>query len=157
MSAESSSAGAAAISAATPAVSPAPEETPVGFATSYLAESVTNPGKAAPGETAEETAENGAAATRLRAALPETSASVVCPVCRARFRGAETCSRCGADLGPLLVLTAHAYRLRQRAREHLCQGDFPQALACAEEAERLRSTPHGALLRAVCARLATSK
>ncbi len=110
---------------------------------------------------AAESAENTVAAAHPRAAIPEVSAPVVfapviCPVCRARFRGAETCSRCGADLGPLLVLTAHAYRLRQSARESLRQNDFSQALDCAEEAERLRSTPHGALLRAVCACLASS-
>ena len=78
------------------------------------------------------------------------STSVVCPVCRARFRGSETCSRCGADLSSLLLLAAHAFRLRQRARALLRQGEFRQALGCAEEAERLRSTPHGSLLIAVC-------
>lgn len=140
MSAESSSAGAAAISAATPALSPAPKEMPVG--------SATPPGGAA---------EDGAAAIRPPATLPEASAPVICPVCRARFRGAETCSRCGADLGPLLLLSAHAFRLRQRARGHLRQGNFLQALACAVEAERLRSTPHGALLRVVCGSLASAK
>ncbi len=84
-------------------------------------------------------------------------APVVCPVCRARFRGAETCSRCGADLGPLLVLSAHAFRLRQQARDLLRAGDFLQALECAEQAQSLRATPHGALLRAVCACLACPK
>ena len=158
MSAEFSSAEAVAIAAAASAgvsaASAASEGTPMDPATNL-------------GANAEETAENGAAAIRQVAALPEASAQeasssvvsapIVCPVCRARFRGAETCSRCGADLGPLLLLSAHAFRLRQRARGHLRQRNFLQALACAVEAERLRSTPHGALLRVVCVSLASAK
>ncbi len=87
-------------------------------------------------------------------ALADIAASAACPVCRARFRSAVTCSRCGADLGPLLVLSARAFRLRQKARTLLREGDFRQALGCAVEAECLHATPHGALLRAVCACLA---
>ena len=78
------------------------------------------------------------------------STSAACPVCRARFRGSESCFRCGADLSPLLLLSAHAFRLRETARTLLGQGDFRQALRCAEEAERLHATPQGALLLAVC-------
>ncbi len=144
MSAGPPSAAAAATSTATPADSPPREETPVGPATSH-------------GTTAEERPEKGVATVRLAAALPEASAPVVCPVCRARFRGTEICSRCGVDLSPLLLLSARAFRLRQRAREMLGEGDFRQALVCAEKAERLRSTPHGALLRVLCACLAPSK
>jgi hypothetical protein len=144
MSTKSPSAAASEIFAATPAVSPAPEEMPVSPAVGH---------ERAP----EEHPENSGTAVRLPATLPEASAPVVCPVCRARFRGAEICSRCGADLSPLLLLSAHAFRLRGRARELLGEGNFRQALACVEEAERLRSTPHGALLRILCACLAPAK
>ena len=89
------------------------------------------------------------AAFKLSANNSDAS-SVVCPVCQARFRGSETCSRCGADLSPLLLLSAHAFRLRQKARALLLQGDFRQAFTCVEEAERIRATAQGRLLRAVC-------
>jgi hypothetical protein len=77
---------------------------------------------------------------------PERRPPGVCPVCRARFRGTATCSRCGADLTALMLLVAHAYRLRQHARELLRADEGPDALACAEEAERLLGTPEGRLL-----------
>ena len=73
-----------------------------------------------------------------------------CPVCRARFRGAARCSRCGADLAVLMLLSAHAYRLRQRARQFLRKADCRTALDCVERAQRLRTTPEGNLLRWVC-------
>jgi hypothetical protein len=75
----------------------------------------------------------------------------VCPVCRARFRGVATCSRCGADLTPLMRLAAHAYRLRYQARHFLRKGDCPKALASAETAQRLHATPEGHLLHWLCA------
>ena len=73
-----------------------------------------------------------------------------CPVCRARFRGIATCSRCGADLTTLMMLSAHAYRLRQQARQALRAGDEAKALACVETAQRLQATPEGSLLRWIC-------
>lgn len=74
-----------------------------------------------------------------------------CPVCRARFRGAARCTRCGADLTALMLLLAHAYRLRQEARELLRHGDCLKALACVKHAQRLHATPQGNLLRWICA------
>jgi hypothetical protein len=67
----------------------------------------------------------------------------MCPVCRARFRGATTCSRCGADLTTLMSLAAHAWRLRQNARRSLDQGDLEKAHAFAAEAEAICHTPAG--------------
>ncbi len=78
------------------------------------------------------------------------SASLCCPVCRARFRGAAECSRCGADLTALMVLAAHAYLLRQSARQALRQGDYRTALASAQAAEQLHATEHSRVLRLVC-------
>ena len=73
-----------------------------------------------------------------------------CPVCQARFRGATVCSRCGADLMPLMLLSTHAYGLRQAARQALKAGDEQAALAAAEAAQDLQATSQGALLRMVC-------
>jgi predicted amidophosphoribosyltransferase len=65
-----------------------------------------------------------------------------CPVCQARFRGARICSRCGADLEPLMVLSVQAWQLRQAARQALLAGEIGRALALAGEAEGLeRSGP----------------
>jgi len=77
--------------------------------------------------------------------------AAACPVCRARFRCAVACSRCGADLTALMLLTAHAYRLRQQARHLLREGDCSKALHCAEKAQRLQATPEGHLLHWLCA------
>jgi len=77
-----------------------------------------------------------------------------CPVCRARFRGAPQCSRCGADLIPLMLLATHAYVLRQAARKSLRQGDFQAALDSAQAAQRLHSTAEGSLLSVICSTVA---
>jgi hypothetical protein len=74
-----------------------------------------------------------------------------CPVCQARFRGAPECSRCGANLTALMLLAAHAYVLRQSARELLRSGDARAALASAQAAHGLHSTTEGNLLLFVCA------
>jgi hypothetical protein len=73
-----------------------------------------------------------------------------CPVCQARFRGSSQCSRCGADLTALLLLAAHAYVMRQAARQSLRQGDCQAALASAQAAQRLHSTAEGRLLSVIC-------
>jgi hypothetical protein len=73
-----------------------------------------------------------------------------CPVCRARFRGSSQCSRCGADLTALMLLAAHAYVMRQAARQSLSQGDWQAALESAQAAQRLHSTPEGSLLSTIC-------
>ena len=48
-----------------------------------------------------------------------------CPVCQARFRGARICSRCGAGLEPLMLLSVEAWQLRQAARQALHAGALP--------------------------------
>jgi hypothetical protein len=70
-----------------------------------------------------------------------------CPVCGARFRGAVTCSRCGADLTALMQLTAQAYHLRQGAREALRRDDTTAAANLAEQAQHWHNTPQGRSLR----------
>jgi hypothetical protein len=69
-----------------------------------------------------------------------------CPVCKARFRGAAQCSRCSADLTPLMLLTAHAYALRQASRRALKSGDARSALVSAQAAQGLHATAEGGVL-----------
>jgi len=73
-----------------------------------------------------------------------------CPVCKARFRGTAECSRCSADLAPLMLLATHAYALRQAARQALKAGDIPAALSSAQAAQNLHSTAEGRLLQFTC-------
>jgi hypothetical protein len=67
----------------------------------------------------------------------------MCPVCRARFRGASLCSRCGADLTAVMTLAAAAWRLRQAARHALAAGEFARVCELAAEAQQTCSTPSG--------------
>jgi len=66
-----------------------------------------------------------------------------CPVCRARFRETAECSRCGADLEPLMRTVARAWRLRETARKEIGLGRFDKARRLAEAAERARHTEAG--------------
>lgn len=70
-----------------------------------------------------------------------------CPVCQARFRGPRLCSRCGADLEPLMRLTVRAWQLRQAARQAFDSGDPGRALGLAIEAEGAQTTERGEALR----------
>jgi hypothetical protein len=70
-----------------------------------------------------------------------------CPVCQARFRGARICSRCGAELEPLMVLAVEAWQLRQAARQALNAGDVERALGLAIEAQGIQNTESGESLR----------
>jgi predicted amidophosphoribosyltransferase len=77
--------------------------------------------------------------------------ALCCPVCQARFRGAQQCSRCGADLTAPMLLAAHAYALRQAARQALRSGDGRTGLESACAAQGLHSTPEGSLLQSASA------
>jgi len=77
--------------------------------------------------------------------------SLHCPVCQVRFRGERECSRCGADLNPLMLLAVQAHILRQAAQQSLRSGDARTALASVQAAQDLRSTPRGDLLQFACA------
>src|SRR5205814_1454475 len=84
---------------------------------------------------------------RGRSALMEAE-EPRCPVCRARWRAA-VCARCGADLAPLLVLRAEAYRERALARDLLRAGDARAAAQHAERAQAIAASPDGERLRTV--------
>jgi predicted amidophosphoribosyltransferase len=75
----------------------------------------------------------------------------MCPVCRARFRGASRCSRCGADLTVVMTLAVTAWRLRRAARQALAAGEFAKARRLGAEAQELYSTPAGKSLEIVAA------
>ena len=72
-----------------------------------------------------------------------------CPVCQARFRGSTACSRCGADLKPLMLLVVEAWRARESARQALAAGDFAAALRHAARAQQLCATSRGRRLLAL--------
>jgi len=73
----------------------------------------------------------------------EQDESPRCPVCQARFRDSRTCSRCGADLEPLMLLIAKAHQLREDARRALRGGDHERARRLAAEAQATCSTQKG--------------
>jgi predicted amidophosphoribosyltransferase len=79
-----------------------------------------------------------------------------CPVCQARFRGARICSRCGADLEPLMMLAMQAWQLRQAARQALDAGDIQRALGLATQAQGIQNTGSGEALRLLGAWLQTA-
>ena len=79
-----------------------------------------------------------------------------CPVCQARFRGVRICSRCGADLEPLMLLAVKAWQLRQAARQALDAGDVEVALGLAMEAQAVQDTESGEALRLLGAWLKTA-
>ena len=73
-----------------------------------------------------------------------------CPACQAGFRGVSTCSRCGADLGRLMHLSAESWRLREAARQAVASGDLGRARVLAAEAQELRGTDAGLALALLC-------
>jgi hypothetical protein len=77
-----------------------------------------------------------------------------CPVCGATFRGTSVCSRCGADLGPLMKLAASAACLRRAALSALAEGDGPKAAKLSARAQRMQWTPRGKNLSLLAAWLA---
>ena len=73
-----------------------------------------------------------------------------CPTCRAPWRGATTCARCGADLTAPMRVAVRAWELREAARTALCVGGpAAEALALARAACRLHATPRGQRLLAL--------
>lgn len=71
---------------------------------------------------------------------------LACPVCKARFRATRQCTRCGADLAPLMVLVVKSYLLRRAARNCLAAGDAASAGRLASTAQTLFSTRVGGRL-----------
>ena len=93
--------------------------------------------------------------TTLSSGLRSAGVENRCPVCQARFRGARICSRCGADLEPLMLLAVKAWQLRQAARQALEAGNVERALGFAIEAQGIQGTDGGEALRLLGAWLKT--
>jgi hypothetical protein len=67
-----------------------------------------------------------------------------CPTCRAAWRSAAACPRCGTDVAPLMRVAVRAWQLREDARRALGAGDrAADALALAQAACRLHATTRG--------------
>ena len=118
-------------------------------ASAFLSALARRPGEAASGGVGD------APRTSLSLGLCSAGVENRCPVCQARFRGARICSRCGADLEPLMRLTVQAWQLRQAAREALDAGDVDRALGLATEAQGIQDTESGEALRLLGAWLKT--
>ena len=73
----------------------------------------------------------------------DANESLRCPVCRAKFRGTSQCSRCGADLARLMILSSHAQHSRTNARKSLIALDFEKAHEFAETAQKEHATERG--------------
>lgn len=65
------------------------------------------------------------------------SSALICPVCRVRFRGAATCSRCGTDLRALMHIAARAWAVREASRTALRDGNLTEALRLSARARQL--------------------
>ena len=72
-----------------------------------------------------------------------------CPVCKADNGQGPQCRRCKADLAPLFDLEAARRARLGAAREHLAHGLWPEAVACAEEADWMRRDAESHRLLAV--------
>ena len=73
----------------------------------------------------------------------DKNGSLRCPVCRAKFRGTRQCSRCGADLTGLMVLSARAQHCRANARKSLFALNFEKAHEFAAAAQKEHATETG--------------
>ena len=66
-----------------------------------------------------------------------------CPVCRAKFRGTRECSRCGADLSGIMMLSARAQLYRADARKSIYALNFEKARDLAAAAQKEHATETG--------------
>ena len=77
-----------------------------------------------------------------------------CPVCKAENAQGPQCRRCKADLAPLFDLEAARRARLDAARQHLAGGRWPEAVAPAAAADRLRSDRESRRLLAMARLLA---
>ena len=73
----------------------------------------------------------------------DTDGSSRCPVCRAKFRGTRQCSRCGADLAGLMILSVRAQHCRVNARKSLFALKFEKAHEFAAATQKEHATETG--------------
>jgi len=73
-----------------------------------------------------------------------------CPTCRAPWRQAVLCSRCGSDLSALMQVAMRAWELRQTARQLLREGSqLTEAVRLARAACQLHATSQARQLLAL--------
>ena len=75
--------------------------------------------------------------------MMRTEMSYRCPVCRAPFRSARECSRCGADLSRVMRVLAEAQICRREAVAAAYAGDFQKARDLAVKAQGLHRSETG--------------
>ena len=63
-----------------------------------------------------------------------------CPLCRAKYRGEDTCHRCQTDLSILLTIEGDAAKLATIAVQHLAAGNLNQAKYYAGKAKKQHAT-----------------
>ncbi len=68
---------------------------------------------------------------------------LACPVCSAPFREKTTCSRCKADLEPIMQIAGKARVFRDAARTAVLVGDFERAGEHAHTSLALHETKNG--------------
>ena len=78
-----------------------------------------------------------------------------CPVCGARFRASTECTRCGADLRPVMAMMIKAFALRREARRALCNGRFHDSRSFATAAQERCASDAGRRLVLLAAWLAS--
>lgn len=83
--------------------------------------------------------------------MSEGAPALACPACRAGFRGARVCPRCGADLEFVMAIVARAWRLRRAGWVALEAGDTVRARALATQSLALHATPSARRLAALTA------
>ena len=69
--------------------------------------------------------------------------SLRCPVCRVKFRGTRECSRCGADLSDIMMLSARAQLYRADARKSIYALNFEKGRELAAAAQKEHATDTG--------------
>jgi hypothetical protein len=69
--------------------------------------------------------------------------SLRCPVCRAKFRGTRECSRCGADLSDIMMLSARAQLYRADARKSIYALNFEKGRELSAAAQKEHATETG--------------
>lgn len=86
--------------------------------------------------------------------MTQTQNKMSCPACGARFRGTSICSRCEADLTPLMEIVFKAFQIREETRMALQYGCYKKAQKLAREAQALIDTDSGRQLNLICTWLA---
>jgi len=64
-----------------------------------------------------------------------------CPACNARYRGKETCHRCGMEIAPLVAVKTRANEHYNQALRHFYMENYDKMYTHARRANSLYQTP----------------